>query len=102
MRRKPRATRNSSPSNSATPTGGRVFNDVTVIELVGDLSQPSGLALLKWNRRRIVGSPRIVHAGKTYVPLQLGPSMTRALRLPTECAQGEPDDPTLRPTPGRV
>jgi hypothetical protein len=61
-----------------------------VIELVEDLSQPSGLALLKWDRSRIITSPRIVHGGKTYVPLPLGPSVRRALRLPSGCALGGP------------
>jgi len=70
-------------SDSAIATGGEVFDDGTLIELVEDLSQPSGLGLLKWDGRRAVTSPRIVHARKAYVPLPLDPTIRRALRLPS-------------------
>jgi hypothetical protein len=59
----------------------------TVIEMIQDLSQPSGLALLKWTRRRAITSSRIVHGGKTYVPLALDPSLRGALRLPSNCSE---------------
>jgi hypothetical protein len=78
--------KNSVASETVNPTGGQVLADGTVIDLVEDLSQPGGLSLLKWNRHRATTSPRIVHAGKTYVPLPLEPSVRRALRLPSGCA----------------
>jgi hypothetical protein len=85
MRRNPRATRNSGGANSVIPTAGKVFDDGTLIELIEDLSQPSGLALLKWDGRRIVISPQIVYRGRTYAPLPLNPTLRRALRLPSGC-----------------
>ena len=70
-------------SDSAIATAGEVFDDGTLIELVEDLSQPSGLGLLKWDGCRALTSPRIVHARKAYVPLPLDPTIRRALRLPS-------------------
>jgi hypothetical protein len=86
-----RANRNASGKNPAAastikPTAGEVFDDGTVIELIEDLSQSTGLALLKWDGRRIVISPQVVHSGKTYLPLQLEPTVRRALRLPSSCS----------------
>jgi hypothetical protein len=86
VRGTPRNVRNSSPSTSAVPTGGEIFDDGIVIELVEDLSQPGGLALLKWDGRRAITSPRIVRGGNAYVPLQLDPSLRGSLRLPPNCS----------------
>lgn len=86
MRGNPKSRKNSTPSNSDVPVGGKIFDDGTLIELVEDVSRPNGLALLKSDGRRIVISPRIVHQGKAYVPLPLSLSVRRALRLPSSCS----------------
>ncbi len=87
MRRNPQNAKNSTTPNSAIPTCGKVFDDGTVIELIEDLSQPSGLALLKWNRHKATTSSRVVHRGETYAPLPLDPSVRGALRLPSNCSE---------------
>jgi hypothetical protein len=90
VRGDPKNSRNSTPSSVVIPTGGEVFDDGTVIEVIEDLSQPGGLALLKWNRHRATISPRIVHRGQTYVALTLDPSVRRALRMPSSCSDFVP------------
>ena len=86
MRGSPKSNKATTPSNSAVPIGGKVFDDGTVLELIQDLSQPNSLALLKWDGRRIVISRRVVYQGKAYVPLALDPGVRRALRLPSSCS----------------
>jgi len=76
-------TKNSAPSSCAIPTGGEVFDDGTVIELVEDLTHPGGLSLLKWNGRKSVVGTGAEHGGKNYVPITLHPSLRRALQLPS-------------------
>ena len=89
MRGNPKNGPKSSPSNSATPTCAEVFVDGTVIELVDDSTQADGLGLLMWNGHRAIVSRRVVHLGHAYVPLELHPSVRRALWLPSGvCAFG--------------
>jgi hypothetical protein len=57
-------TKNSTPPSAAIPTGGEVFEDGTVIELVEDLTQTDGLGLLMWNGRKAVVSRRLCIRGK--------------------------------------
>lgn len=87
MRANRRTSRNNpTASNKVIPTGGEILDDGTILELVEDLSEPGGLALIKYDGRRLVTSPRIVHRGETYRPLPLDPSVRCALRLPSGCA----------------
>ncbi len=89
MRGNPKNGKKSTPSNAAIPTGGEVFADGTLIELVEDLTQTDGLGLLMWDGRKAVVSRRIVHLGHAYVPLELHPSVRHALWLPSGvCAFG--------------
>jgi hypothetical protein len=79
----PQNTPHRTDSSSAIHTGGQVFDDGNVLELVEDLTQANGLGLLAWNGRKAVMSPRVVHKNQAYVPLALHPSVRRALRLPS-------------------
>jgi hypothetical protein len=81
--RKPQNTNHATTSTSIIPTGGEIFDDGTIVELVEDPRQGSGLALLKWDGCKSVLSSEVVHEGRTYVPLTLDPTVRRALRLPS-------------------
>ena len=85
MRETSRKTKNSTSSTSPIPTGGEVFADGTVIELIEDLTQVDGLGLLKWDGRKTVVARRVVHRRQAYIPLSLHPSVRRALRLAPGC-----------------
>lgn len=90
MRQKPHNTDRKSPRlEIVVPTGGEILPDGTLLELIHDVAQPGGLALLKFDGTKTVVGSRIVHRGRTYVPLTLHPSVKRALRLPSSvCAFG--------------
>jgi hypothetical protein len=90
LRQYPHNTDHKSPRlEIVVPTGGEILPDGTLLELIHDVAQPGGLALLKFDGTKTVVGSRIVHRGRTYVPLTLHPSVKRALRLPSSvCAFG--------------
>jgi hypothetical protein len=83
-----------SPSNAecheipvlTVPTGGKLFDDGAVIELVESSLDASGLALLKWDGREAIVGRAVEHDGRMYTPLTLHPTLRRALRLPSSAA----------------
>ena len=93
MSRKPQNTDDAATSTSIIiPTGGEIFDDGTILELVDDPRQRSGLGLLKWNGCKSVLSPEVAHQGRTYVPLTLDPTVRRALRLASHASSfGSPE-----------
>jgi hypothetical protein len=82
VRGNPKNNKNSTPSSSI-PTGGEVFEDGTMVELVEDLRQTDGLGLFMSDGRKRIVSRRVEHKGQAYVPLVLHPSVRRALWLPS-------------------
>jgi len=91
--RKPQNTDDAATSTSIIiPSGGEIFDDGTILELVDDPRQRSGLGLLKWNGCKSVLSPEVTHQGHTYVPLTLDPTVRRALRVASHVSSfGSPE-----------
>jgi len=79
-------TKNSAIPNSVIETSGEIFDDGSAIELVEDLTQPTGVSLLRWRQGKVRISPEFVHQGRSYVPVTLDLSVRRALRLPSHCS----------------
>ena len=87
--RRPSPDTSPSAVASAIPTGGKIFEDRTLVELVECLDQPDGLGLLTWDGRHSVIARQAVHDGSTYVPVGLDPGLRRALRLPAGVSPNE-------------
>ena len=64
-------------------TGGEIFYDGTLIELVEDLQEENGLSLLKSDGGEPVFSPVVEHLDRTYVPVKLDRTFRQALRIPS-------------------
>jgi hypothetical protein len=64
-------------------TGGEIFDDGTLIELVEDLQEENGLSLLKSDGGEPVFSPVVEHLDRTYVPVKLDRTFRQALRIPS-------------------
>jgi hypothetical protein len=70
---------------SPTETGGEVFPDGNLIELVRSGEDAGGLALLTWNGAKGTVGARAEHEGRVFVPRRFDPSLLHALPLPTNC-----------------
>lgn len=68
---------------SPTATGGEVFPDGNLLEIVRDRSEAARPALLRWDRKHATVAPEIVIRGRHYVPLEIDASLWRHLRLPS-------------------
>jgi hypothetical protein len=64
------------------PTGGEIFGDGRMVEIVRDPSGPANLALLFWNRKQAAFLHQVKIRSKCYVPLQVDQRIIRQLRLP--------------------
>jgi hypothetical protein len=71
-----------SPRPTTCETGGEILEDGTLIEVVEDLGQPSGLSLLRFDGTESLVSPTVLHQSRTYVPLSLHSSIRQELLLP--------------------
>ena len=87
--RRPSPDTSPSAVASAIPTGGKLFEDGTLLELIESLEQPNGLALLMWDGRRYMKGRDAVHEGRAYVPVALDLGLRRALRLPASVSPNE-------------
>jgi hypothetical protein len=79
----PQSSENFTPSHIAIPTGGQVFEDGALIELIDDQTERGCVSLLLWRDGTAVVGPRVEHGGHSYIPLALHPSVRRAVRLPS-------------------
>jgi hypothetical protein len=66
-------------------TTGELFAGGASIELIVD-AETECLNLLLWDGENYSVAPRIEHRGQVYVPASLDPSVLRAVRWPTKCA----------------
>jgi hypothetical protein len=70
-------------SSSPIATGGEVFPDGNLLEIVRDRSRAARPALLHWDRKHATVAPEIVIRGRHYIPLEIDASLWRHLRLPS-------------------
>jgi len=66
-------------------TGGEVFSDSSVLELIQ--GQKDGLDLLSWNGKSAKMAGQFVREAETFVPLCIDPSILRAMRFPSKTAK---------------
>ncbi len=77
-------------NSSATPTAGEIFTDGAVIELLRDLASPEDLTLVRRQAGISESKPKLSHAGRTYEPMRVNRSLSKAIRFPTRVATPEP------------
>ena len=68
-------------------TTGHLFPDGTIVELVRNSNQGTGL--LRWKDEKFEMADRLEYSGTTYAPAPIAPSIVRALRLPTRVGPPE-------------
>lgn len=66
-----------------TATGGEVFEDGSLLEIVRDPSEATRPALLHWNGKVATVAPEMTVGKRRYVPVEIDPSLCRHLRLPS-------------------
>ena len=66
-----------------TATGGEVFADGSLLEIVRDPSEATRPALLHWNGKVATVAPEMTVGKRRYVPVEIDPSLCRHLRLPS-------------------
>ena len=71
-------------------TAGEFLPDGVAVELVRALATPEQLRLLSWHGEILQEGLQISHDGRSYEPLRMDPSVSKALRLPTRIAPPEP------------
>jgi hypothetical protein len=72
--------------NRTIPTAGETIAGRVVLELVRDVRNPTGLALLRCDGSRSKVAPRHKLLGKTYTPPVVDEKMANHLRLPVQTA----------------
>jgi hypothetical protein len=65
-------------------TGGEVFADGGLLEIVRDPSGAPRPALLHWDGREVIVGPEIVIGGRHYAPVKIDSGLWRHLRLPSK------------------
>ena len=76
-------------NNGVIQTGGELFADGSVLELVRAQTEPEEVKLLHWHDKVLDVAAHIDHAGRKYVPAAIEPNLKKALRLPTRVAPPE-------------
>ena len=76
-------------NNGVIQTGGELFADGSVLELVRAQTEPEEVKLLHWHDKVLDVAAHIDHAGRKYVPAAIEPNLKTALRLPTRVAPPE-------------
>jgi hypothetical protein len=66
-----------------TATGGEVFSDGSLLEIVHDPSGAARPTLLHWDGKVATVGPEMILGGCRYVPVELDPNLYRHLRLPS-------------------
>ena len=70
------------PDESAVRTGGKVFPDGSVLELI---RIPNGeLSFLVWNGKSAKTAEQFVRRGETFAPLRMDPTILPWLQLPSK------------------
>jgi hypothetical protein len=64
-------------------TGGEVFPDGSLLELVRDSSEAVRPALLHWDGKVATVAPEVTVLGRHYIPAEIDPALWRHLRLPS-------------------
>jgi hypothetical protein len=78
--------RGSNATNSCIISAAEIFADGAMIELVSGSSGLNNPDLLLWNGSKATVGPRVKHGGCIYEAPELAPSLYRAMRLPSHCA----------------
>src|SRR5579862_3050312 len=76
--------------SSAFQTAGEIFPDGAVIELLRDLASPEHLTLVRRQAGTLQLKPEVSHADRTYEPMHVNRSVSKAIRFPTRVATPEP------------
>jgi hypothetical protein len=66
-----------------TATGGEVFSDGSLLEIVRDPSEATRPALLHWNGKVATVAPEMILGERRYVPAEIDRTLCRHLRLPS-------------------
>jgi hypothetical protein len=82
---KPNEESGSNATNSCIISGGEIFADGAMIELVSGSSGLDKPDLLLWNGSKAIVGPRLEHGGCTYEAPELDRILWRAMRLPAGC-----------------
>lgn len=85
-RAKPNAKSRSNGTNRGIISAGEIFADGAMIELVSGSSGLNKPDLLLWNGQKAAVGPRVEHGGCIYEAPELPPSLYRATRFPSGCA----------------
>ena len=85
-RAKPNAKRESNATNRSTIVAGEIFADGAMIELVSGSSRRNKPDLLLWTGHKATIGPRVKHGGCIYEAPELPPTLYRATRFPSRCA----------------
>lgn len=83
---KPKARSGSNTTNRSIISAGEIFADGAVIELVSGSSGLNKPGLLLWKGHKATVGPRVEHGGCIYEAPELHPSLYRATRFPSQCA----------------
>jgi hypothetical protein len=75
------------PDINLVQTTGHLFADGTLIELVRNSDQGTGL--LRWKNEKFEMADRVEYLGTAYAAAPIAPSIVRALRLPTRVGPPE-------------
>jgi hypothetical protein len=75
------------PDIDVVQTTGHLFADGTLIELVRNSDQGTGL--LRWKNEKFEMADRVEYLGTAYAAAPIAPSIVRALRLPTRVGPPE-------------
>jgi hypothetical protein len=76
----------SNATRSCIISAGEIFADGAMIELIAGSSGSNKPDFLLWNGRKATVGPRVEHGGCIYEARELSPSLYRATRLPSRCA----------------
>jgi hypothetical protein len=85
-RAKPNAKSGSNATNRCIISTGEIFADGAMIDLVSSSSGINKPDLLLWNKSKATVGPRVEHGGCIYEAHELPPSLYRATRFPSRCA----------------
>lgn len=75
--------------NATIQTAGEFLPDGVALELFRAPSDPEQVRVLAWRERILAEGLQISHGGRSYEPLRVDPSVSKALRLPTRIAPPE-------------